>query len=77
MILKVLLVLAVIATVYFMFIKKKPLKNTEPKVKKTHNNKAESNDMVECKTCGVYSELSDSILSGSSYYCSNECLEKA
>ena len=75
MILKVLLVIAVIGIVYFMFIKKKPLKNSEAKSKKKEQ--VESNDMVECETCGVYSELSDSILSGSKYYCSTECLEKA
>jgi uncharacterized protein len=73
MILKLLLIIAVIAVVYFLFIKKKPLKS-----KKTKNReKLQSNDMVECKTCGIYAEVSDSILSGSSYYCSKECLENA
>jgi len=78
MILKVLLVLAVIATVYFMFIKKKPLKTSKSHTKKRDTSeKIESNDMVECQSCGIYSELSDSILSGSKYYCSTECLEKS
>lgn len=72
MILKVLLVIAVIAIVYFMFIKKKPLsqnskKNREPK---------EANDMIECSTCGVYTEISECILSNGKYYCSSECIEK-
>jgi len=77
MILKLLLVLAVIAFVYFVFIKKKPIKE-----KSTHKNQAEkkqsspSNEMVECSACGVYTELSESLLSGNKYYCSNECLEK-
>jgi len=74
MILKLLLIIAVIAVVYFLFIKKKPLKNNKHKKAKE---KLQSNDMVECKTCGIYAEVSDSILSGSSYYCSQECLEKA
>jgi len=74
MILKLLLIIAVIAVVYFLFIKKKPLKNNKYKKAKE---KLQSNDMVECKTCGIYAEVGDSILSGSSYYCSQECLEKA
>jgi len=78
MILKLLLVLAVIATVYFIFFKKKPLKNSQSEDKRsTKSEKPESNDMVECQTCGIYSELSDSILSGSKYYCCSECLDKA
>ena len=76
MILKLLLVIAVIATVYFMFIKKKPLKSPSRNEKKKSSDTVESNDMVECKTCGIYCEVDDSILSGSSYYCSSECLEK-
>ena len=75
MILKVLLVIAVIGTVYFMFIKKKPLKNS--KVKEPKREEAQADDMVECQTWGIYSELNDSIMSGSKYYCSSECLEKA
>ena len=70
MILKLLLVVGVIATVYFMFIKKKPSKNAN------HSNK-DANDMIQCENCGVYSELKDSILSNTKYYCSKECLEEA
>ncbi|MEA2073023.1 MAG: PP0621 family protein [Campylobacterota bacterium] len=75
MILKVLLVVAVIGIVYFMFIKKKPAKVS--KEKKSKNEKPQANDMIECATCGVYSELEESILSNSKYYCSRECVEKA
>ncbi|MBU1989245.1 hypothetical protein KJ691_00725 [bacterium] len=70
MILKLLLVIAVIAIVYFIFIKKKPLKND------ADNSKLQSNDMIECSACGIYSEIDDSILSNGKYYCSKECLEK-
>ena len=73
MILKLLLVIAVIATVYFLFIKKKPLKNSKTK----KSEKLQSSDMVECNNCGIYAEVGDSILSGSSYYCSKECLKEA
>ena len=75
MILKVLLVLAVIGVVYFMFIKKKPSKVTKTSSKKKDDLKA--NDMVECASCGVYSELQESILSDAKYYCSKECVKKA
>ena len=75
MILKVLLVVAVIGIVYFIFFKKKPQRVS--KEKKNEQDKPQANDMVECATCGVYSELNESILSNSKYYCSNECITKA
>ena len=75
MILKILLVAAVIAVVYFMFIKKKPtLAKSENEQKKE---KKESSEMVECSTCGIYCSLDDAILSNGKYYCSQECVEKA
>ena len=78
MILKFLLVIVVIAVVYFMFIKKKPIKNTTTTTKKNKKDeKLESNEMVECATCGTYAELCESIISNNKYYCSNECVDKA
>lgn len=72
MILKVLLVIGVIAAVYFMFIKKKPISSkTESK-----DSKPQPNDMIECKSCGVYVEVNESILSNGKYYCSQECIDK-
>ena len=60
-----------------MFIKKKPIQNkTEPK-KNNKKEKLEANDMIECPTCGIYSELGDSVLSNGKYYCSSECASKA
>lgn len=70
MILKLLLVIGVIAIVYFIFIKKKPSS-------KISKNEEQSSEMVECATCKVYCELDEAILSGSKYYCSKECLERA
>ena len=73
---KWLLVVGVVAAIYVFFIKKKPsVTNKQPndKVK----DELESNDMVQCSTCSVYCELDDALLSGSKYYCSIECLEKA
>ena len=77
MILKVLLVVVVIGIVYFMFIKKKPttLAQNEKKQKKKDNLK--TNDMVECKECGVFVEVGEAKMNGASYYCSSECLDKA
>ncbi|MBA1438474.1 MAG: hypothetical protein FAF05_05755 [Epsilonproteobacteria bacterium] len=70
MILKLLLIIGVITTVYFLFIKKKPLQNTTEK----RNDKP--NDMIECSSCGVYVEISETILSNGKYYCSQECASK-
>ena len=72
MILKALLVLAVIGVVYFLFIKKPSLGNTTKTKKK--DDKLNSNDMVECTSCGVYVEVSEAILSNGKYYCSKECV---
>jgi len=74
MILKVLLVLGVIGIVYFMFIKKKP---TIAEKEQTKKDDVKANDMVECSTCGVYTEVNESILSNAKYYCSKECVDKA
>ena len=73
MILKLLLIIAVISIVYFMFIKKKPIQNTTTK----SDEKLETNDMVECATCGTYAEIHDAIISNNKYYCSSECVGKA
>lgn len=72
MILKLLLIVGVIATVYFLFFKKKPLEKQE----NTKQQKPKPNDMVECNSCGVYVEINESILSNGKYYCSQECANK-
>lgn len=70
--LKLLLVIGVIAFIYYFFIKKPTLKNP-----KKDNVKLEANDMVECSACGIYCEFNEAILSHGKYYCSTECVEKA
>jgi len=72
MIMKVLLVAAVIAVIYFMFIKKKPIQEKKSSSKSDHKPKA--NDMVECTNCAVYTEISECILSNGKYFCSKECV---
>lgn len=71
MILKILLVVGVVALVYFIYKKSSA---TAKDIKKEDEQK--TNDMVECATCGIYCELGDAILSQGDYYCSKECLEK-
>lgn len=74
MILKFLLVMLVISIIYFMFIKPKPIQT------RTKQNKKETlkeNDMVECAECGIYVEVSESIISDAKYYCSTECIDKS
>lgn len=69
-----LVVIGLIALVYFFFIKKKPIRNQEPPKKK--NEKLQGNDLVQCPSCGVYTEVDEALLSNGKYYCSKECLEK-
>lgn len=70
MLIKFLIIVAIIIGVYLFFIKKKPLNSTKDK------EQLSSNDMVECSSCGVYTEVSDSIVSGGKYYCSKECQQR-
>jgi len=62
-----------IALVYFIFIKKKPIagENTKPKHKK---DKLNDDDMVACQKCGTYITLNDALIREGQYFCSNECL---
>jgi len=75
MILKIVLVIGVIALVYFMFFKSKPLK--KPETKRDKGSDEKPNDMVACATCEVYTEITECILSDGKYYCSTECIAKA
>ncbi|WP_324172222.1 PP0621 family protein [Sulfurimonas sp.] len=72
---KYLVVIGVIAFVYFVFIKKKPKVAQKKETRKKEDK--QSNDMIECKECGIYCELDDTILSNNKYYCSKECVEKS
>ena len=68
-----IIVAVLIALVYFVFIKKKPLpgENNKPKSKK---DKLNEDDMVECKKCGTYITLKEALLKEGQYFCSDECL---
>jgi len=67
---KYLVVIGVIAFVYYVFIKPKPQKITKSKDKDT-----KTNEMVQCANCDIYCELDEAILSHGKYYCSIECLK--
>ncbi len=74
--LKWLMVIGVIAVVYFFFIKKKPIRNFKTNLNESKS-KPKANDMVECSSCGIYCEVSDCILSNGKYYCSKECAKES
>ena len=68
---KYLVVIGVIAFIYYVFIKKKPIQKSADAQKKETT---KANEMVECSKCHIYCELDDAILSNGKYYCSDECL---
>ena len=74
MIMKLLLIIGVIAIVYFMFFKKTAIKPKNTTTKPSQNEDA--NELVKCAECGVYVELDEAILAGGAYFCSNECVHK-
>ena len=68
-----IVIIVLVALVYFLFIKKKPL--TGNKGKKKTKKEMESDDMVACKKCGTYISLDEALLQNGEYFCSNECLK--
>ena len=73
--LKLLLVIAVIAGVYFFFIKKSTPLTKERHAKK--NAKEDDETLVECEVCSTYITTSEAIVSSGKFYCSIECRDKA
>lgn len=67
-----ILVIVLIALVYFLFIKKKPLPGENKKSSKSK--KSQDDDMVACQKCGVYVSLNEALLQNGEYFCSDECL---
>ena len=68
--LKWLLVIAVVAGIYFFFIKKKPLKGSS-----TQPHSTQSDEMIACAECGTYCSVNDAYIKEGKYYCSKECME--
>ena len=71
MLYKLLLIIGLVAIVYFIFFKKKSLGHD------TKKDKQDASDMIACSTCGIYSQIDDSLLSNGKYFCSKECQAKA
>ena len=71
---KWLLVIGVVAFVYYAFIKKSsPLAGSKGDGSQKSNDDAD--EMVECARCGIFVELAEAIVSNGKYYCSQECLK--
>ena len=66
------LILFLIYTLFF----KKGREGINMRPKKHPKKKIESDDMVECESCGVFVSLDESILKAQNYYCSKECAGK-
>jgi uncharacterized protein len=68
-----IIVAVLIALVYFLFIKKKPLPD-ENRRSKNKKEKLNEDDMVECKKCGTYITVNEALLKEGQFFCSDECL---
>ena len=66
---KLLIFLGVIVAVYFLFFRKKSVRDDSQK------NDEVSFEMVKCATCGTYSAKDEAIKKGNKYFCSTKCLE--
>lgn len=65
MIIKILLLAAAIAAIYFL------LRKISAKAKKEKTGSDET--MVECKKCGTYVSSKEAIIKNGHFYCSKEC----
>ncbi len=68
--LKFLLFVGLITTVYYVFFAKKKVL-TSPK-----NDNLLDEAMIPCTTCGTYVQAKEALMSGGKYYCCHECLQK-
>ena len=74
MILKLLIIVGIIAFVYFKFFHKPALKT--PKGAKKKKTALDDEEMVQCEHCSVYVALEETLISNGKYYCSQECLDQ-
>ncbi len=68
---KFLLFVGFLTTVYFVFFKKKTLPDASSKDPLTDDT------MVPCHHCGTYVQAKEAIISNGHHYCSAECLKEA
>ncbi|OQX60332.1 MAG: hypothetical protein B5M52_00495 [Helicobacteraceae bacterium 4484_230] len=76
MILKLLLTIIVIATVYFLFFKKSRVRSVRQKPAKKSSFDDE-NTMIECTECGTYTAVDEAYIKNGHYFCSKICMEKS
>jgi len=74
MLLKILLVIGVIAVIYFLFIKKPAI--TAESNEGKHTKKADDDTMVPCETCGVFVSVKEAFIKDGKYFCSKACMEE-
>ena len=67
---KLLIFLGAIIAIYFLFFRKKSIKND------AQNSEEISFEMVECATCGTFISKDEAIKKGKKYFCSTKCLGK-
>lgn len=64
---KLLIFLAIIIAIYFIFFRKKG--------EKIQNSDEISFEMVECTSCGTYIAKEEAICKGGKYFCGVKCVE--
>jgi len=73
--LKLLLLIGVIAAVYFLFFKKSKTPLTEER-NENRKERDEENTMVACESCGTYISTKEAIVSSGKFYCSEQCRDR-
>lgn len=74
MILKLLILIGVIAAVYFLFFKKsKPIASSGGEKK----GKEDEETMVPCHKCGTYVATKEAFIKEGKYFCSEDCMHDA
>jgi len=74
MLLKILLVIGIIAAVYFLFFKKPAITAASKEANKPKN--ADDEMMVPCETCGVFVSVKEAFIKDGRYFCSKACMEE-
>ena len=74
MLMKWLLIIGVVAAVYFLFFKKPALAGKSEG--KEDDKKPDSDTMVPCEVCGVFVSVREAYLKDGKYFCSKTCMEQ-
>jgi uncharacterized protein len=75
--LKLLLLIGVIAAVYFLFFKKGTPLTKERNERNKESQKDEESTMVACESCGTYISTEEALMASGKFYCSEQCRDKA